>query len=267
MKGVARFDFDRSTANAEDGIKLATERRPDLILMDIQLPGMNGIEALKVLRAEPQTAKIPVIAVTASVMTQDRARIMAAGFNGFQSKPISVNQLLATVRDALDKILGSHLPFPAVVVDRHWNLVSANETALAILSDGVAPDLLGPHANTLRVCLHPEGLAPRIVNLAEYSAHLIERLDRLAAASADPEILSLRDELLRFPGVSAGHSGGSDTAARLFVPLVLRGDDGELTFFSTIATFGTAHDITVAELAIEAFFPADERTGAALRGT
>jgi hypothetical protein len=117
------------------------------------------------------------------------------------------------------------------------------------------------------VCLHPEGLAPRIVNLAEYSAHLIERLDRLAAAAADPEILSLRDELLRFPGVSAGHSGGSDTAARLFVPLVLRGDDGELTFFSTIATFGTAHDITVAELAIEAFFPADERTGAALRGT
>jgi hypothetical protein len=154
-----------------------------------------------------------------------------------------------------------------VVVDRHWNLVSANETALAILSDGVAPDLLGPRANTLRVCLHPKGLAPRIVNLEEYSAHLIERLDRLAAAAADPEILSLRDELLRYPGVSAGHSGGSDTAARLFVPLVLRGDHGEMTFFSTIATFGTAHEITVSELAIEAFFPADELTAAALRGT
>ena len=170
------------------------------------------------------------------------------------------------MRDALDKILSSHLPFPAVVVDRHWNLVSANDTALAVLTDGVAPDLVGPHVNTLRVCLHPDGLAPRIVNLPEYSAHLIERLDRLAAASADPELLSLRDELLRYPGVSAGHSDGSDTASRLFVPLVLRSDDGELTFFSTIATFGTAHDITVAELAIEAFFPADERTGAALRG-
>jgi hypothetical protein len=116
------------------------------------------------------------------------------------------------------------------------------------------------------VSLHPDGLAPRIVNLREYSAHLIERLDRLAAASADPELLSLRDELRRYPGVAAGHSGGSDTAARLFVPLVLRDDDGELTFFSTITTFGTAHDITVAELAIEAFFPADERTAAALRG-
>src|SRR5262245_33050893 len=87
----------------EEGVRLARERHPALILMDIQLPGINGIEALQRLRADPVTSPIPVIAVTASVMTQDRARIMAAGFNGFQSKPISVNQLLATVREALDK--------------------------------------------------------------------------------------------------------------------------------------------------------------------
>ena len=87
----------------EEGVRLACERHPALILMDIQLPGINGIEALQRLRADPVTSPIPVIAVTASVMTQDRARIMAAGFNGFQSKPISVNQLLATVREALDK--------------------------------------------------------------------------------------------------------------------------------------------------------------------
>jgi two-component system cell cycle response regulator DivK len=91
------------TETGEEGVRLARERRPALILMDIQLPGINGIEALQRLRADPVTSATPVIAVTASVMTQDRSRIMAAGFNGFQSKPISVNQLLATVREILDK--------------------------------------------------------------------------------------------------------------------------------------------------------------------
>jgi two-component system, cell cycle response regulator DivK len=92
------------TETGEEGVRLARERRPALILMDIQLPGINGIEALQRLRADPVTSATPVIAVTASVMTQDRSRIMAAGFNGFQSKPISVNQLLATVRETLDKL-------------------------------------------------------------------------------------------------------------------------------------------------------------------
>jgi two-component system, cell cycle response regulator DivK len=87
----------------EEGVRLARQRQPALILMDIQLPGINGIEALRRLRADPVTSATPVIAVTASVMTQDRTRIIAAGFNGFQSKPISVNQLLATVRETLDK--------------------------------------------------------------------------------------------------------------------------------------------------------------------
>ena len=91
------------TETGEEGVRLARERRPALILMDIQLPGINGIEALQRLRADPVTSATPVIAVTASVMTQDRSRIMAAGFDGFQSKPISVNQLLATVRETLDK--------------------------------------------------------------------------------------------------------------------------------------------------------------------
>jgi transcriptional regulator with XRE-family HTH domain len=217
-------------------------------------------------RSRPSRELVLHLAEHLDVPLRDRnTLLMAAGFAPtYPETPLDAEEM-APVRRALDKILTSHLPFPAVVVDRHWNLVSANETALAILTDGVDPDLLGPRANALRVCLHPDGLASRIVNLAEYSAHLIERIDRLAAASADPELLSLRDELRRYPGVSAGHPGGSDTASRLFVPLVLRGNHGELTFFSTIATFGTAHDITVAELAIEAFFPADERTAAVLR--
>jgi len=91
------------TETGEEGVRLARERRPALILMDIQLPGINGVEALRQLRADPMTGTIPVIAVTASVMTDDRTRIMAAGFDGFHGKPISVRQLLATVREILDK--------------------------------------------------------------------------------------------------------------------------------------------------------------------
>src|SRR5262249_18922150 len=90
----------------EEGLRLANERRPALILMDIQLPGISGIEALQRLRTDPATRPIPVIAVRASVMTQDRTRLMAAGFDGSHGKPISVRQLLATVREILDRPSG-----------------------------------------------------------------------------------------------------------------------------------------------------------------
>jgi hypothetical protein len=124
------------------------------------------------------------------------------------------------------------------------------------------------------VTLHPDGLAPRIGNLAQYSAHLLDRLDRLIATTADPGLVALRNELVGYPGVrrsaatrSPAGPGGSvpDTVSRLFVPFVLRSGGTDLTFFSTIATFGTAHDITLAELSIESFFPADEVTAAMLR--
>ena len=130
------------------------------------------------------------------------------------------------------------------------------------------PTLLAPPANVLRASLHPDGLAPRIVNFRQWADHLLERLDRQIAASGDPELVALRDELLALPGVAGPRQvtdADTDPAARLFVPLVLRTGDGPpLRFFSTVATFGTALDITVAELAIESFFPADEATASAL---
>ena len=99
VKGFATVE----AGSAEDGIKLAAERKPDLILMDIQLPGMNGIEALKVLRADPETNPIPVIAVTASVMQQDRTLITEAGFDGYIGKPINIKEFLESVKSALAK--------------------------------------------------------------------------------------------------------------------------------------------------------------------
>jgi transcriptional regulator with XRE-family HTH domain len=191
--------------------------------------------------------------------------LLAAGYAPtYRATSLEADEM-SPVRDALDKILTGHEPYPAVVVDRHWNLVTANSSAFAVLTDGVHPALLTPPINALRVSLHPDGMAPRIANLPEYSAHLLERLHRQTIAFADAELIALHDELRRYPGVRDEPAGTSTTAGMLFVPLVLRVGAGELRFFSTLATFGTALDITIAELAIESFFPADEATAAALR--
>jgi transcriptional regulator with XRE-family HTH domain len=226
-------------------------------------------------RSKPSRELVLHLADHLDVPLRDRnSLLLAAGYAPtYHETPIDAAEM-APVREALDRILSGHTPFPAVVVDRRWDLVSANQPALEILAEGVDPQLLEPPANALRVTLHPDGLAPRISNLAQYSAHLLDRLDRLIATTADPGLVALRDELVGYPGVrrsaatrSPAGPGGSvpDTVSRLFVPFVLRSGGTDLTFFSTIATFGTAHDITLAELSIESFFPADEVTAAKLR--
>jgi transcriptional regulator with XRE-family HTH domain len=191
--------------------------------------------------------------------------LLAAGYAPmFHETPLDT-ELMTPVRDALDKILNAHQPYPAVIVDRRWDLVAANQAALSVLTEGVDPVLLAPPANALRVSLHPDGLAPRIANLTEYAAHVLDRLRRQAAVAADPVLDDLHDELSDYVDITGMAADDHDAARRLFVPLRLRSADGELAFFSTLATFGTALDITVAELAIESFFPADERTAAVLR--
>ena len=173
---------------------------------------------------------------------------------------------MAPVRAALDTILAGHEPFPAVIVDHRWDLVSANRPALAILADGVAPELLTPPANALRVSLHPDGLAPRITNLARVQRAPPEPAAAPGGRGPRPRVEALLAELQSYPGVEDEPSTALDAAALLFVPLRLRTSTGdELSFFSTLATFGTALDITLAELSIESFFPADEATERTLR--
>ena len=161
-------------------------------------------------------------------------------------------------------MLTGHEPYPAVVVDRNWNLVAAN-ASLALLTAGVAPALLAPPANVLRASLHPDGLAPRIVNLGEWRAHLLGRLRRQAARTADPDLARLYDELRAYPCDQPEPETELPGPGDIVVPLRLRHGDHELAFFSTVATFGTPLDITVAELVIESFFPADASTAAVLR--
>jgi transcriptional regulator with XRE-family HTH domain len=217
-------------------------------------------------RSRPSRELVLHLAEHLEVPLRERnALLLAAGYSpNFPETPLDASEM-QPVREALGKILAGHEPFPAVVVDRRWDLVALNVAATGVLAAGVDPGLLAPPANALRISLHPDGLAPRIENLAQWSAHVLERLQRQAATSGDPDLQALHDELAALPGVATATGGPSSTADRLFTPLVLRRPDGPpLRFFSTVATFGTALDITIAELSIESFFPADAETAAAL---
>jgi transcriptional regulator with XRE-family HTH domain len=218
-------------------------------------------------RSKPSRELVLHLAEHLDVPLRDRnSLLMAAGYAPAYRETMLDDESMAPVRDALDTILAGHEPYPAVIVDAHWTLVAANG-ALTVLLDGVSPRLLEPPVNALRVSLHPDGMAPHIENLAEWSGHLLERLHRQIAVSADAALVELRDELVGYPGVVERAPGADDPASMLFVPLRLRTSRSEapLAFFSTVATFGTALDITLAELSIESFFPADDRTATALR--
>jgi hypothetical protein len=167
----------------------------------------------------------------------------------------------------VDLVLRGHEPYPAIAVDRHWTLVASNR-AVAPLFEGIDPGLLAPPLNVLRVSLHARGLAPRIVNLAEWRAHVFERLRRQVETSADPVLADLLRELRGYPEPPDGSTVSSPRApdyAGVVVPIELRTRDGVLAFFSTTTVFGTPVDITLAELAVESFFPADEATARVLR--
>jgi transcriptional regulator with XRE-family HTH domain len=216
-------------------------------------------------RSQPSRELLLHLAEHLDIPLRDRnALLLAAGYAPVYPQTPLDDGAMAPVREALDKVLAGHAPYPAVIVDRRWNLISANAPALAILGDGVAPGLLEAPVNALRVSLHPDGLAPRIANLAEYGEHLLARLRREIALTADPELRALAQELAGYPGMRPA-SAASDPASRLFVALRLHALGEDLTFFSTIATFGTARDVTLDELSIESFYPGDEATAAVLR--
>lgn len=198
------------------------------------------------------------------VPLRDRnSMLVAAGYAPIYSETPMDAESMRQVREAIDRLLASHEPFPAIVVDRAWDVVAANRPALALISEDLSPALLSPRVNALRVALHPEGLAPRIVNFAEWRGHLLERLRRQVVATGSKDLTDLYQELGRLPGGVFEHE--EPPHQDVFVPLRIRSRGRELSFFSTIATFGAPADITLAELAIESFFPANPQTAAALR--
>lgn len=222
-------------------------------------------------RAQPSRELVLHLAEQLRVPLRDRNRLLlAAGYAPvFNERPLD-DPALDTVRSAVERVLQVHEPYPAIAVDRHWTLLASNR-AIAPVLVGVAPVLLQPPVNVLRLSLHPEGLAPRIINLPQWRAHLLERLHRQAEVSADSILDEILAELRGYPSPSMrDRSIPAVRAAEaadngVFVPLQLASDDGVLSFISTTTVFGTPVDVTVSELALECFFPADPFTAAHLR--
>ncbi|CUB01719.1 Transcriptional regulator, contains XRE-family HTH domain [Comamonas thiooxydans] len=213
-------------------------------------------------RAQPSREMVLRLAERLSVPLRERnALLVAAGFAPmYQARPLD-HPDLAAARQAVELVLKGHEPSPALAVDRHWNLVAAN-AIVPLLLDGVAPWLLEPPVNVLRLSLHPEGLGPRLANSAQWRAHLLHRLQQQIAATADNELQALHDEIAAYP---FAEDKDSPLPSPIAVPFELHTHLGTLSFISTITIFGTPVDVTLQELAVESFFPADAETQAALQ--
>jgi transcriptional regulator with XRE-family HTH domain len=215
-------------------------------------------------RAQPSREMVLHLADQLDVPLRERNVILvAAGFAPVFPERALDDPAMAAARRAVDVILTAHEPYPALVVDQRWNLVAANR-AIAPLLEGVAPELLETPMNVLRVALHPKGLAPRTANLAEWRAHLLERLRRLVELTAEPALIELLAELKSYPAPPASDRRPEDYGG-VAVPFQLVAGDRVLSFIGTTTVFGTAVDITLAELTLETFFPADAATAEALR--
>jgi transcriptional regulator with XRE-family HTH domain len=218
-------------------------------------------------RSQPSRAMVVRLAEHLDVPLRERNELLlAAGYAPAYPESSLEDAELGQVRDAVRRLLAAHEPYPAVAVDRRWELVDGN-AGLALITAGAAAHLLEPPVNALRLSLHPEGMAPRIANLAEWRGHVLGRLRREVTATQDAQLRSLLAELESYPGGDDDPAEAVPPPGAIVVPLRLRGDAGELAFMSTITTFGTPLDITVSELSIEAFFPADDHTAAVLRAT
>ncbi|HEY7385679.1 MAG TPA: helix-turn-helix transcriptional regulator [Beijerinckiaceae bacterium] len=198
-------------------------------------------------------------------LRERNALLLAAGYAPEFAERALDDPGFKPARDAVDLILKGHEPYPALAVDRHWTLVAANGAVAPLLAGVAEPSLLTPPVNVLRLSLHPRGLAPQIVNLAEWRSHLLERLRHQIEVTADAVLVRLMQELEAYPVPSDGAAAEARDYAGLVVPLRLRTSQGMLSLFSTTTVFGTPVDVTLSELAVEAFFPADAATAEALR--
>ncbi|MGF6372659.1 transcriptional regulator with XRE-family HTH domain [Paraburkholderia sp. RAU6.4a] len=218
-------------------------------------------------RALPSREMVMHLAERLDVPLRARnALLVAAGYAPlFRERPLSDPQL-AAAREAVELVLKGHEPYPALAIDRHWTIVATNN-AIAPLLSGASPELLKPPVNALRLSLHPQGIAASIVNWHAWREHVLGRLQRQIDVSGDDTLSALRDELAGYPAPPDADASTLDDAVlnQIAVPLRLRTPLGVLSFFSTTTVFGTPVDVTLSELAIEAFFPADRQTASALR--
>lgn len=188
-------------------------------------------------------------------MRERNVLLVAAGYAPVFPERGLDDPAFEAVRKAIDLLIEGHKPYPAFALDRHWNVVASNR-ALQELYEDVAPELLTPPVNAMRLSLHPKGIAPRIENLAEWRAHLLHRLRQQVDLTADPKLVALQRELLTYPAPAVPVRSQNDVV----VALRIRTSVGTFSFFTTTMVFGTPIDVTLSELALEAFFPANRET-------
>ncbi|GAB3281333.1 helix-turn-helix transcriptional regulator [Actinocorallia lasiicapitis] len=246
--------------------ELREERRISQFALALQTEvSQRHLSFVETGRANPSPELITRLSDQLDLPLRERNRLLLAAGHApvYRETTLDASEL-RSVRGAVRRILKAHEPAPALLVDRHWNIVERNR-AVTVLSVGIADFLLEPPVNVMRISLHPEGLARRIINLGEWREHLLGRLRQQITVSRDEHLAELYDEVSAYPYDSSAQQPSTVDSPEILVPLRLRDGDNELAFISTMTIFGTALDITVAELAIESFFPADQHTMAALQ--
>ncbi len=219
-------------------------------------------------RSRPSPELVLALAEHLDVPLRDRnTMLLAAGYAPrFSQTPLD-DDAMARVRASLQRMLDAHDPYPGVAVDRSWNVLLANRAALALAED-VPGDLLRPTMNVFRLCLHPEGLAKRTTNFEDWATYLLDQMRRTIQLTGDTDLQAIEDEVRAYPNVRAlGERAARSTTddPTLLVPFTMASDAGELSMFTTMTTFGTPRDVTLDELSVELFFPADDATDRRLR--
>jgi len=217
-------------------------------------------------RAQPSRDMVLHLAEKLDIPLRERnTLLLAAGYAPVFSQKSLTDPSLELIRKAIDVVLVGHEPYPAIAIDRHWTLVASNSVVPSLLA-GIDPKLLQPPVNVLRYTLHPGGLAPRIANYGEWRLHMFDKLRRLIELTADPVLIDLLRELREYPAPDgAAMTSLQSERPRFVIPFQLTSDAGILSFFSTTTTFGTPMDITLSEISLECFYPADVLTTEALR--
>ena len=218
-------------------------------------------------RSKPGREMLLAVAEKLQIPFRDRNHLLlAAGHAPAFPERALTDPELEPVREALDRILAAHEPYPAMVFDRAWNHVAANAPMASVVDlVDVDPALLEPPVNVLRLGLHPRGMAPLIINLAHWHAHFLRRLDRQIAIGGDDELRALRDEVAAYPVPEQAPEADADAGDKeMLGPVRLRAPDGtELSFLGMYAGFDTPFEVTASELAIELLYPADRATAEA----
>jgi transcriptional regulator with XRE-family HTH domain len=216
-------------------------------------------------RAQPSREMVVRLAEQLDVPLRERNRLLvAAGYApAYHERPLDDEAMRAATR-AVDQVLRAHEPFPGLAVDRHWTMIRANRV-IAPLLEGVSPALLAPPVNVIRLSLHPDGLLPRIANASEWRMHILSRLTRQVRERGDGSLAALLDEMRGLGTPAPPPLEHRSRPEDVIVPLQLRTPVGVLSFISTTLLFGTPTDVTLSELAVELFYPADDGTAEALR--